>query len=79
MGRVLGGFQYLVARLLTRRLLKRRGYGKWEYTSAETEIAEARFEKMETYIRRNQNTYVQYIATRSLMDLCEATEKKQGA
>ena len=26
-----------------------------------------------------QNTVVQYIATQSLMDLCEATERKKGA
>ena len=41
--------------------------------------AEAGFELMETYIRRRQITVAQYIATRSLLDLCEAAERKQGA
>ena len=40
--------------------------------------AEAGFETMETYIRRRQNTVAQCIATRSIMDLCEAEERKQG-
>ena len=34
---------------------------------------------METYIRRGHNSVVQYIATLQLMDLCKATERKQGA
>ena len=39
-------------------------------------VAEAGFE---TYILKRQNTVVQYIVTRSLLDLCEATERTQGA
>ena len=34
---------------------------------------------METYIQKIYNTVPQYIATRSIMDLCEAAERKQGA
>ena len=34
---------------------------------------------IEAYIWRMQNTVVQYIATQSLMDLCEATERNKGA
>ena len=37
------------------------------------------FEPMETYIRQRHNTVAQYISTQSLLDLCEATERKQGA
>ena len=33
---------------------------------------------MEDYIRRLQNTVAQYIATRSLLDLCEGSEKGYG-
>ena len=61
------------------RIQRRRGDGKWEYTSAEAEIVEAGFETMETYIRRRHNTVVQYIATRPLLDLCKAMGRKQGA
>ena len=58
MVRVLGEFQDQVERRLIGRLLQRRGYGKWDYTSAE-----ARFETMDTYIRRRHNMVVHYIAT----------------
>ena len=34
---------------------------------------------METYIRRRQNKVAQYIATPSLLELCEVTESYQGA
>ena len=53
MVRVLGEFQDQVERRLIGRLLQRQGYGKWDYTSAE-----ARFETMDTYIRRRQNMVV---------------------
>ena len=33
---------------------------------------------METYIRQRQNTVTDYIATRTILDLCEAAEMKQG-
>ena len=34
---------------------------------------------MEDYIRRWHNTVAQYIATRSLLDLCERSERDPGA
>ena len=34
---------------------------------------------MEEYFRRLQNTVAQYIATRSLLDLCEGSEWEPGA
>ena len=42
-------------------------------------MVEAGFEMMEAYIRRNQNMVAQYIGTQSLMELCEATDRNQGA
>ena len=59
MGRVLGGFQYQVARQLPGRLLRRQGNVKWYFTSVEAERAEAGFETMETYIRKRQNIFKQ--------------------
>ena len=58
---------------------RRRAYGNCEYTSAEATRAEAGFETMEAYIWQRHNTVAQYIATRSLLDLCNATERMQGA
>ena len=34
---------------------------------------------MDEYVRPRQNTVVQYIATRSLLDLCEGSERDHGA
>ena len=50
--RVLGGFQYQVARRLTGRLPRRRSDEIWEYTSSEAARDEAGFEPMETYIQQ---------------------------
>ena len=75
LGKALGGFQDQVARRLTGRLLRRKPGRKWVYTSAETAREEAGFLKMEDYIRRCQNTVGQYIATQSLLDLCEGSER----
>ena len=79
MGQVLGGFQEQVMQRLTRRLLRWREDGKWEYTSSESARADAGFETMETYIRQSQNMVAQYISPRLLLDLCEATERNQRA
>ena len=42
------------------------------------EREEAGFQIMEHYIRRRKNTATQYIATRSLLDLCEETDRAPG-
>ena len=62
MVKALGGFQTQVERRLTGRLPRRTPYGKWTYTSAETSREEAGFLTMEEFVRRRQNTVVQYIA-----------------
>ena len=64
---------------LTGRLLRQRLDSKWEHTLTATARAEADFEPMETYIRQRKNTVVRYIATRFLLELCEAVERKQRA
>ena len=78
MGRALEGFHEQVTRQLTRKIHNplQRLDGRWEYTSTEAARVEVGFEKMETYSRRSQNTVAQYIATVSIMDLCEAAERK---
>ena len=79
MGRVLGGFQDQVARRLMGRLPRHKNDGKQEYTSAAAAREEAGLQTMQEYIRRWQNTVAQYIATRSMLDLCEGSEKASGA
>ena len=49
------------------------------YTAAATTWEEAGFLTMEEYIRPIQNTVPQYIATKSLLDLCEGLESVPGA
>ena len=39
---------------------------------------EAGFLTMEDYTRRHENTAEKYIATRSLLDLCEGSERSPG-
>ena len=78
-GKALGGFQDQVARWLTGRLPRRTLDRKWTYTSAATAQEEAGLLTMEEYIRRRQNTVVQYITTRSLLDMCEGSERAPGA
>ena len=41
-------------------------------------MAEAGLHKVETYVSRHQNTVAQYIATRSIMDLCLAEKRRLG-
>ena len=60
------------------RILWRWADRSWEYTSEAAEREEAAFEAMEEYIQRRQNTAVQYIYTRLLLDMCEATERTPG-
>ena len=51
MGRVLGGFQYQVARQLTGQLPRWRSDGRWEYSFEKAKREDVWFEPMETYIR----------------------------
>ena len=41
-------------------------------------MAEAGFQEVETYVSCHQNTVAQYIATRSIMDLCLAEKRRPG-
>ena len=78
MGNTLRGFQTQVERQLTGQLPRMTLYGTWRYTLAAAAREEARFLIIEEYIMRQQNTVTQYIATRSLKDLCEGSERAPG-
>ena len=71
MEQALSIFQNRVALRLTRRELRRRGEGIWEYPPLAAAMEEAGFEEIGVYITRRQNTVSQYIAARLIMDLCE--------
>ena len=77
-GRELRGFQGQVARRIMGHLPRRKPERKWTYTLAATAREDAGFQTIEEYIRRRQNMVVQYIATRSLLDLCEGSERAPG-
>ena len=78
MGSALGGFQGQVARRIMGHLPRRKPERKWTYTLAARAREDAGFQTIEEYIRRRQNMVVQYIATRSLLDLCEGSERAPG-
>ena len=41
-------------------------------------MAEARFREVDTYVSLLQNTVAQYIATRTIMDMCLAMKRRPG-
>ena len=42
-------------------------------------MAEARLQEVKTYVSCRQNTFTQFIATRPIMDLCLAVERRTGS
>ena len=78
MGRAMWGFQDQVAIRLAGQIPRQKPDGGWTYTSAAMAREEAGFQTMEEYIWRRQNMFAQYIATRSLLDLCEGSERAPG-
>ena len=74
----LGGFQYQVTRQLTGRIPRRRLDRRLEYTLVQAAREETGFKPMDTYIRKSHNTVARYIATRPILDLCEAAERRRG-
>ena len=79
MERSLGSFHCSFVQRLTRRQLRRRGGGRWEYPPLAAVMEEAGFEEIGVYIIRSQNTFAQYITTRPILDLCERSVCRTGA
>ena len=75
MGKALREFQTQVARRMTGNLPRSTTDRTWRYTSAAAAREAAGFLTVEEYFRRLQNTVAQYIATRSLLDLCERLDR----
>ena len=75
-GRILGGFHHRVACRLT-------GRRSWQgrdivcvYPLIEAAMTEAELQEVDTYVFRRHNTVVQFIATRPIMDLCLAADRR---
>ena len=78
MKRVLGSLYHRVAHRLTGRQLWRGRDRGWFYPPLEDAMADAGLQEVETYFYRLQNTVVQYIVTRTIMDLCMAEKWRPG-
>ena len=77
-GFFLCGSHHRVARRIMGRQ-PRRGRGiVWVYPPLEDEMMEAGLLEVETYVSLLQNTVTQFIATRPIMDLCLAEERRPG-
>ena len=74
----LGSFHHRVARQITGRQPRRTREGGWEYPPLTAAMEESGFKEIGVYIKRMQNTVVQYIATRPILDLCEKSVRKPG-
>ena len=56
-----------------------RRYGILEYPSLEEAMVESGFERIGIYMTRRQKTVAQYVATQTIMDLCERSTRRPGA
>ena len=57
---------------------KQQEEGVREYPPLETAMEETGFEDMGAYVLNSQNTFVQYIETRPILDLCKKTVRSPG-
>ena len=78
MGHALGSFQNVFAWQITGRQPRRREGEGWIYPPLAAAMKETGWEEIGVYIRNRLNTVAQYIATRSIMDLCERTVRRLG-
>ena len=78
-GRLLVGFHHRVYRKMTRHKPRIGRYGEWMYPPPEEAMVEAGLHEVETYVSHHQSTFTQFIATRPIMDLCLAAERRTGS
>ena len=79
MEKALDSFQSRVARKITGRQLRRSKDGSWEYPPLAGVLREAGTVGIQTSITQRQNSIVQYIATRPILDLCQQATRWPGA
>ena len=49
---------------------------RWVYPPLDAEITAVGLEEFDMYLLRRQNTIAQYIATRQILELCLAAERR---
>ena len=74
----LDAFQGRVARRLTGRMPRRGRDGKWVYLPLAGATKDAGIVRARTSVLRRQNTVAQFVATRTILVLCEGTERRGG-
>ena len=74
----LDAFQGRVARRLMGRLPRRGRDGKWQYIPLAGAIKDAGIVRARTSVLRRQNMVTLFVATRTIMALCEGTERRGG-
>ena len=78
MERALSGFLHGAARRLTGRQARRGRNGTWHYQSLEGAMQEAGLTDIGKSIANRQNTVAQYIAKRTLLELCKEARSREG-
>ena len=73
MGWALGIFQHGFTRRIKGGQTKIWEEGGWEYPPLAAATEEAGFEDMGAYVLKRQDTAAQYIATQTILDLCNNT------
>ena len=79
MKRALSSFQHRFTQRLTGMQSRRRGDGSWYYPPLSGEMAEAGFKEIGVYVTMRNNTVTRYIVTRTIMELCERSDRRPGA
>ena len=79
MEKALDNFHSKVAQKLKGRQPRRGKYGTWYYPLLEGAMKEAGIVRIRMSILQRQNTVAKFIATRTILDLCEKTNRRPGA
>ena len=69
----------MVARRLTRRRSRRGRDGRWVYTPLTEAMEEVGLQEVKAYVSFHHNTVAQFIADRTIIDLCLAAERRPGS
>ena len=78
-GRVLDGFHHRVGCRMTGQQPRRGWDGGWVHPPLMGAMAKAGLKEVDNYISRLQRIVTQLIATRYIMDLCLAAERRLGS
>ena len=74
----LEGFRHQSVRQMAGMGPKRQRDGAWVYTTIRAGLEMLRLEEIGVYTARHQKTFAQYIATRTIVDLCLAANRNPG-